>query len=417
MQHTAIYDPLLTIDAKLKTFCRTPEYKCLIDPFSASELALFSPITLKRFIEEEAYHENYQLSHEKRKDMRHCSSGEQRKALFQHLLNQNPRVIILDNPFDTLDVETQNFLKHQINELSNHIIIIQILKRKEDLIDCIQQMLLKDDEQVERFPIEEGIAIIKQQKRKLFSKDVPAALEPQNEHFKSLLRFQNVNVSYEDRPILQNINWSVYPGEFWQLTGPNGSGKSTILTMINGDNPKAFGQNIYLFDKKKGSGETVWDIKKRVGYFTPSMMDLFSNSSTALEMIGSGLTDSIGLYHTISKSQLELAKQWLSLLELEAHESTRFIDLSQKEQRMVLIARAMIKHPHLLILDEPNIGLDDESAHIINTLIQKMSQESNTAILYVSHRKESGIQPEHLLVLQPSEMGSKAEISHFNETK
>jgi molybdate transport system ATP-binding protein len=220
---------------------------------------------------------------------------------------------------------------------------------------------------------------------------------------------KDVTVAYEERPILNGINWTIKPGEFWQLIGPNGSGKSTLLTMIDGDNPKAFGQEIYLFGQLKGTGETVWDIKKKLGYFTPSMMELFKARRHKAEgMIIGGLHDSIGLYHTPSAAQQDLAGKWLKVIGLECKSKVAFVDLSQVEQRMVLIARAMIKHPPVLILDEPSNGLDDYSAAMLVTLINKIAQESRSTILYVSHRSEDGLQPDHILELIPSPDGSAA---------
>ena len=182
--------------------------------------------------------------------------------------------------------------------------------------------------------------------------------------------------------------------------------------MIDGDNPKAFGQDICLFGIKKGSGETVWDIKKNIGYFTPAMMELFkARRHTAQGMIIGGLLDSIGLYHIPTDAQKNIANQWLKLLALEKKEKQAFIDLSQVEQRLILIARAMVKHPPLLILDEPSNGLDDNAAQLLVSLINKIAQESNTALLYVSHRQEQGLMPDKKLELHPDNLGSTATIS------
>jgi molybdate transport system ATP-binding protein len=157
---------------------------------------------------------------------------------------------------------------------------------------------------------------------------------------------------------------------------------------------------------KKGTGETVWDIKQNVGYFTPSMTDMFSKNHTLQNMIVSGLFDSIGLYKIPAEAHLQLANEWLQLIEMYELRNTSFSKLSLGQQRLAMIARAMIKHPPLLILDEPTSGLDDYHVSLVTSLINKIAAESNTAILYVSHRREEGLEPQFIFELTAGENGS-----------
>jgi molybdate transport system ATP-binding protein len=228
-----------------------------------------------------------------------------------------------------------------------------------------------------------------------------------------LVQFNNVSVSYEERCILKNINWQINKGEFWQLIGPNGSGKSTLLSMITGDNPKAYNQNLILFGRKKGTGETVWDIKAKIGYVNALMTHYFERRDTIENMVISGLNDSIGLYIKPSEVQIHLADEWLKLIGLYDQRKKVFVDLSAGKQRLVMIARAMIKHPPLLILDEPTTGLDDHDAMVFTTLVNKIAAETNTAIIYVSHRKESGLSPDFIYELLPNEEGSIGKIINY----
>ena len=176
--------------------------------------------------------------------------------------------------------------------------------------------------------------------------------------------------------------------------------------MIIGDSSKGYGQQLYLFGKKKGTGETVWDIKKHIGYFTSSIAGEFPRMDSVERMLLSGFVDSIGLYSLPSDQQIKLAGQWLLLLELYEVRKQPFRLLSLAQQRMVLIARAMVKHPPLLILDEPTAGLDDESALLFVSLINKISAETSTAIIYVSHRQETGLLPGKIFELLPTKLGS-----------
>jgi molybdate transport system ATP-binding protein len=176
--------------------------------------------------------------------------------------------------------------------------------------------------------------------------------------------------------------------------------------MITGDNVKGYGQQLYIFGRKKGSGESVWSIKEKVGYLTPAMIDLFSTRHTLLQMIVSGFVDSIGLYTVASDMQLRTAYEWLQLLQLQHKAQLPFSKLTQGEQRLALVARAMVKHPPLLILDEPLMGLDDVNTEKIIQLINKLAAETSTAVLYVSHQTEKNMQAQKIFELVKTENGS-----------
>lgn len=382
-----------------------------IPELSGKKGQLFSNYTLRKFIDEEALHDDFSLSGDKKRSIRSFSTGEQKKALLSYLLNKHPDFLILDNPFDALDKESVEWLKNKLIELSKQIAIIQIFKRKKDLLPFITHAAKIENKRISIFEsINEFLAKYNQEKKAELNEIIPPPYRKFENNFEELISFHNVNVSYGYRTILKNINWKVKPGEFWQLIGPNGSGKTTILSMINGDNPKAYGQNIKLFGKRKGSGESVWQIKNLIGYFTPSMTELYKHRHTAQQMIISGLTDSIGLYKKAGSVQIDLANQWLKLIGIYDKKNELFIQLSQVERRMVMIARAMIKHPPLLILDEPATGLDDLSANMLTALINKMAKEGTTSIIYVSHREEEGLQPEFIYRLKPTKNGSTGKV-------
>lgn len=222
---------------------------------------------------------------------------------------------------------------------------------------------------------------------------------------------RDVRVQFSGKIVLTGINWEINPGDFWELRGPNGSGKTTLISLITGDSPKAYGQDLHLFGRAKGSGESVWDIKEHIGYFTPAMMDRFRGYHSLENMLISGLTDSIGLYIQPTENQQALARQWLELLGIEQSASDLLRNQSYGTQRLIFCARAMIKHPPLLILDEPTAGLDDHAAQLVTQLIVKMARESDTAIVFVSHREEPGLQADKLLELLPGPTGSTGKIS------
>jgi molybdate transport system ATP-binding protein len=227
--------------------------------------------------------------------------------------------------------------------------------------------------------------------------------------FDSLIDLRAVSLSYEQKPVLNAISWKICSGEFWELRGPIGCGKSSLLSMIIGDNPKAYGQDMVLFGRKKGSGESVWDIKKNIGYFYPKMVQLFERQNSVQEMIISGFFDSIGLYVQPTKLQYRIANDWLHVLD-DSFRTKGFQQLSPGQQRIVLVIRALVKHPPLLILDEPTAGLDDENARLFVDLISLVASYKKMAIIYVSHRHEKGLQPDFVFELVPQENGSVGKI-------
>tara|TARA_Y100001963_G_C6782159_1_gene450558 strand:+ start:629 stop:1867 length:1239 start_codon:yes stop_codon:yes gene_type:complete len=368
-----------------------------------------SEAVLQNFIKDDQKHGNSVLVKDESRSLRTFSSGEKRKALLEYLLKKQPEYLILDDPFDCLDVQSVANFKERLAEVKSDFILVQIFRREEDILPFIDIILDFDGAGNTIFKnkadfIENKQGFLEEIKR------IPAAPKVFEGIPESLIKLKNVNVAYEDRSILSNISWEVKRSEFWKLTGPNGSGKTTILSMIYGDNPKAYGVDLFLFGKKKGSGESVWEIKKKIGYFSPSITELFIRRNSVEEMLISGLVDSIGLYQKPSDKQRALAKQWLETLGFQEKAKKVFNDLSNLEKRMLLIARAMIKHPPLLILDEPSTGLDDKSALKITNLINHIAAQSDTAIIYVSHRKEKGLHPDFEYELFPTENGSVGKI-------
>jgi molybdate transport system ATP-binding protein len=196
---------------------------------------------------------------------------------------------------------------------------------------------------------------------------------------------QDVTIQYGDRIILDHINWTVKAGECWAVLGHNGSGKSTLLSLINADNPQAFSQKIWLFDKRKGSGESIWDIKRNIGYISPELHHYFESGAVAKDIVASGLFDTMGLFRVLHPDQEWLALQWMEALRIRPLADRSFMRLSDSEQRRVLLARALVKNPPMLILDEPCQGMDDEETAAFTAIINEVCQRTGKTLIYVSH--------------------------------
>jgi len=406
--HWAVF---LSNDADIHLFAEDLINGKAVEPFAVFnglKGILFSPILLNELIEEESRRDYSDVTINIKRELRSLSSGEQKKALLSYVLLQEPDFIILDNPFDNLDKASQQSLRKMLAEIAEHTTLIQLINRKKDLLPFISNAIVLDANN--KITITDDIAFLLNNHdnaiTSIYSKKVPEPIHHNDIDTTTLIQFNNVTVQYGNKIILQNINWIINAGEFWHLVGPNGSGKTTLLTMITGDNVKGYGKDFLLFGRKKGSGEAVWEIKKKIGYVTPSMTDLFNTRHTLEEMIVSGFYDSIGLYIIPTEMELRLADEWLQLMEMEHLKNKAFCELSLGLRRKALIARSMVKHPPLLILDEPAFGLDDHNTAMVTALINKIAVESRTAILYVSHRTEDGINPQFIFELIPTESGS-----------
>jgi molybdate transport system ATP-binding protein len=174
-------------------------------------------------------------------------------------------------------------------------------------------------------------------------------------------------------------------GEKWALLGPNGSGKSTLLSLINGDNPQAYANDITLFDRKKGSGESIWEIKRQIGYVSPELHAYFPKSATCFEAVVSGFGDTTRLQREPTPVEAAVASTYLQLLDMEILRDFPLRQLSAGEVRLVLVARALVKWPPLLILDEPCQGLDEQYKRRIKNLLEITGSYPHQTMIYVTH--------------------------------
>jgi molybdate transport system ATP-binding protein len=361
--------------------------------------ALYSVLTLEQFLAEEYRHGRDDLTAGQPQALASLSEGEQKRLLLEYLLSTKPDYLILDNLFDSLDLAGQQLIEQRLQQLQHQIPLVQLLSRRRDKLAFIQRQFRLEHSQL--VPDEGSSAALPE-----LTGDIPPAADEPPSLDPLLIRMRDLQVSYGEKAVLNGINWDIRAGEFWQLHGPNGAGKSTLVQLINGESTKGYGQQLYLFGRKKGSGESIWDIKKQIGCFTRLMVQNFSSHDSVENMLISGFFDSVGLYQQPAAIHQRLAAQWLQLVGMTAYAKQPFAHLGAGQQRLILAIRAMVKHPPLLLLDEPLVGLDDEESAVLIALINRMASARTSAIVYISHRAEKGLTADAVFELIPCATGS-----------
>ena len=385
-------------------------HEALFPVRSGKKNLAFSEKTIHKMVEEESKRDTSVIIEREGQSLRSMSSGERKVAVLTYLISLKPDFLWIENFYDNLDVQNKVRLEKLILAFSNKGIVIQVVRKEKDLLSFIESSYCFD-ENSGLIPYHKDISTFFDSLEPAFSKySIPKTTTKYKYDFQEFVKLTDVCVNYFGKPILKNISWEIKLGEFWQLIGENGSGKSTLLSLITGDNHKAYGQNIILFDKLKGTEENVWEIKQKIGYFTPTITELFNRRHSVLHMVLSGFYDSIGLYVKPMDIHVKLAHQWIELIGMTKLSNATFSTLSLSQQRIILITRAMVKQPPLLILDEPTSGLDKKNTSLVVSLINKMAKETMTAIIYVSHSVEKGLSPNRIYKLESSESGSIGKI-------
>ncbi|MCV2403627.1 molybdate ABC transporter ATP-binding protein ModF [Marinomonas sp. C2222] len=345
---------------------------------------------------------------------RKLSTGETRKVMLIRALSSKPDLLILDEPFDGLDADTLAMLQAHLASILDTTPMVMVLNRFDEMPDFITHIALLD-----KGPANTGSLTLTVDRQdtaaynelyqllhlKTTDLEVPAADStnrlPTLDPSQPLVRLNNVSIKYDEIIIIDKLDWTINQGQHWQLSGPNGSGKTGVLSLITGDHPQCYVNDIFVFGFQRGNGESIWQIKQFIGYVSTALQWEYRVSTSCRNVIISGFYDSIGMYSKATDVQKKIADSWLSLMGMQDRADQPFNKLSYGDQRLLLIARAMVKHPPLLILDEPCLGLDEINRQLVLALIEKICQNSETTVLYVNHHAEDKIQGiEHYLELK-----------------
>lgn len=325
---------------------------------------------------------------------RQLSSGEARKVLLAQQWLSKPQLLILDEPFDSLDRNMRSALADFFANTVKRgdMTLLFLLNTLDDIFPWHSHIAVLDQGQMlatgPAAEMREDVSV-----QALLSFDAaalppwPEAL-PRQESPDPMIVLRNGTVRYDEQVIFSGIDLTVRHGAHTLLTGPNGSGKSTLLGLLTGDHPQCYGNDLQLFGHARGSGETIWELKKKMGIVTPALHRDHRVPGSALHIVLSGFFDTIGLYDRVDASQIRHARTWLALVGLGGRDDTPFKQLSYGEQRLALLARALVKQPLLLILDEPTQGLDDVNRARVRYFLEHLANQHRTTVLMASHRQD-----------------------------
>lgn len=341
-------------------------------------------------------YEMFNISHLLDKYIILLSSGELRKFQLVRTLLASPRVLIMDNPFIGLDAETRMQLTQLLQTISSQqsLQVILLLSKTDDVPEFITHVVevcnMVCGPKITRLEWQKindlrPVAHLDNERRNAIL-SIPAS--PNDYDANEVISMRDVMVRYGERIILKGLNWQVMNGQRWALGGQNGAGKSTLLSLVCADNPQSYASDISLFGYKRGSGESIWDIKKHIGYVSPEMHRAYMRPLPAISIVASGLKDSIGLYTKPKPEEMDICRLWMHIFGLDGKEQTSFLKLSSGEQRLVLLARAFVKDPQLLILDEPLHGLDNDNRQKVKDVIETFCSRKNKTLVMVTHYQE-----------------------------
>ncbi|MCY7352465.1 MAG: ATP-binding cassette domain-containing protein [Cytophagaceae bacterium] len=313
------------------------------------------------------------------------SNGETRRTLLARSLLKRPRILLLDNPFVGLDVASRQRLHETLNRISANVTLV-LVTTPDEVPACVTHILELPAARIflaasrEQAPppaaIDSGIDPVLL--RRFGQNPIPS-------DFENAVKMRRVSVKYGAVRVLDSITWTVKRGEKWAVLGPNGSGKSTLLSLITADNPQGYANDFDLFDRQRGTGESIWDIKQKIGFVSPELHLYFPQELPVWKVVASGLFDTAGLFRKLTDEQTNRLELILGLLKLAELREKRFGQLSTGQQRWALLGRALVKNPPLLILDEPGQGLDAEHVSRFRDLVDELCQHTDRTLLYVSH--------------------------------
>lgn len=346
-----------------------------------AELAAYAESENLSFADLEQYLTLFEFVDLKGTQLIELSSGEHKKLQLIKALWLKPQLLIVDEPYTGLDKASRKKLNDFFDELASYGVQLVLVTNEQDLPHCINRFAEIENGKLKQV---DSVAMLSKDTRRK-RKELPQFLRELPVFSADIMvQMDNIHIRYGEKQVLKGVDWTVRAGEKWLLQGHNGSGKSTLLSLITGDHPQAYANHIQLFGQPRGSGESIWEIKERIGLISPELHWYFDKTARVWQAIASGFYDSIGLFRHVSYEKQQKINQLLAFFELTEDKDRLITTLPLGKQRMVLLARTIIKNPPLLILDEPCQGLDRAQTALFNSVVDELCGFGKT-LIYVGH--------------------------------
>ncbi|MEX2568284.1 MAG: ATP-binding cassette domain-containing protein [Cyclobacteriaceae bacterium] len=320
------------------------------------------------------------------------SNGESRRLGLASAVLKNPMLLLLDMPLTGLDVATRRDFDRLLKIIIQSGIQVIMTTSVDEIPAAIHKKGMIRKGQLEELSDKSNLKLLNglvSENRFSPNRSLSALLTDYRlENYQIIVKLNRVTIRYESKIILDQVDWLVKPGDGWLIKGPNGAGKSTLISLVLGENPQAYANDMLLFDRKRGTGESIWEVKKPMGFVSPELSRYFPANQTCLKVVLSGLFDTMGLFRKILPEQEKLGMEWLEAFGLAHLANLGLRQISLEEQRLCLLARAMIKHPQLLVLDEAAQGMDDEMRYYFKNTVDQIAKQTNLTLIYVSHYDE-----------------------------
>lgn len=332
------------------------------------------------------------LRHKLDSGYRQLSTGESRKVLIIQAVLQGASLLLCENPFDSLDVASCHALSRSLEHVAKHINVVLSLNNVQDIPQWCQYVAV----------IEAGeMSVLGTQHSEKVKETLQAIFDPHQQAtsdwpippftlaqypLENLVELNNLSIRYGDNRVFDDASILIKPLQHTLVTGSNGSGKSTLMQLITGDCPLCYCNNVVVFGHRRGSGESIWDIKRHIGIVSAELHRNYRVRCDVLSVVCSGFFDSIGVYQQPDNIHINHARHWLKMVGMESLAKQAFHKCSYGEQRLALIARALVKSPLLLILDEPTQGLDSLNRYRVLQFIERVASFKHSTVVLVSHR-------------------------------
>lgn len=329
----------------------------------------------------EKYLDILNLTHRINAPLIQLSNGERKKIGIIEALLDEPRILLVDNPYVGLDKDSVISLNRLFGYLIKQNVQLILIAQMFEVPDFITHIAtITRDKLI-------NLTRKKNYKNEIKYLSIPdlTRYEQVSFPYTQIIEFRKVSVKYGDNLVLNNISWCVNKGDKYLLQGHNGAGKSTLISLINGDHPQSYANEIYLFGRKRGSGESIWEIKRKISFISPELHCYFDMATSCLNAVVSGFFDTTGLYTHSTDEQIRIARNWLLQFDLQKYENRSLYSVPMSIQRMILLLRALVKNSPLLIFDEPCQGLDESQSRLFIELIDKLFADAEYTIIYISH--------------------------------